>query len=88
MATAAAQTAKNTEASISTQIKIDLKMLSLNLIQKLIQKKCILEIGCIQQLVIFSISSGCSMKDISTIKVLKDLVNHRAEVHRTNGNKW
>lgn len=62
MATAAAQMAKNTEASISTQIKIDLKMLSLNLTQKLIPNKSILGIGCIQQLVIFSISSACNMK--------------------------
>lgn len=37
-------------------------MLSLNLIQKLIQNKCILWIGCIQQLIIFSISSGNSME--------------------------
>jgi len=88
VATAAAQTAKNTEASISTQIKIDLKMLSLNLVQKLIQNKCILGIGCIQQLVIFSISSGYRVKEVSTTKVLKNIVNHRAEVGRTNGNKW
>lgn len=63
-------------------------MLSLNLVQKLIQNKCILEIGCIQQLVIFSISSGNSVKEISTLKVLKNLVNHRPEMDRTNGNKW
>lgn len=45
VATAAAQTAKNTEASISMQIKIELKMLSLNLIQKLIPNKSVLGIG-------------------------------------------
>lgn len=63
-------------------------MLSLNLIQKLIQNKSILGIGCVQQLVIFSTLSGYSVKEISTMKLLKNLVNHRAEVHRTLGNKW
>lgn len=63
-------------------------MLSLNLVQKLIQNDCILGIGSIQQLVIFSISSGNSVKEISTLKVLKILVNHRPELDRINGNKW
>lgn len=59
-------------------------MLSLNLVQKLIQNKCILGIGCIHKLVIFTISSGNSVKEIPTIDVLKNSLSQA----RSGQNKW